>query len=78
MAILRPKNRNYITMSNFHLRDDRLSMEAKGLMSVILSFPDNWNNSIKEIEEICKENKLFIESTLKELEKYGYIKITKE
>ena len=43
MAVIRvEKNRNFTTMSNYHLRDKDLSLKAKGLLSQILSLPDDW------------------------------------
>lgn len=43
-------------MSNTHLRDKSLSLKAKGLLSVMLSLPDNWDYSIAGLVAICKEN----------------------
>ena len=78
MAIIRAKkNKNYTTMSNFHLRDGRLSLKAKGLMSIILSLPDNWNYSIEGLVSICKENKTAVNNALKELKDCGYVKVDK-
>lgn len=48
MAVFRiEKNKNYTTMSNYHLRDRRLSLKAKGLLSLILSLPDGWDYSVR-------------------------------
>ena len=48
MAVFRiEKNKNYTTMSNYHLRDRRLSLKAKGLLSLILSLPDGWDYRVK-------------------------------
>lgn len=60
-------------MSNFHLKDGTLSLKAKGLLSMFLSFPDDWNYSTRGLASICKEGVDAIGSTIKELEKAGYI-----
>ena len=57
MAIFRVnKNKDYTVMSNYHLRDKNMSFKAKGLLSVMLSLPDDWDYSIKGIISISKEN----------------------
>ena len=71
------KNKNYTTMSNVHLRDLNLSLKARGLLSTILSLPDNWNYSIGGIAAICKENETCIKSGLKELKEAGYMVVEK-
>ena len=71
------KNRNYTTMSNVHLRDLNLSLKARGLLSTILSLPDNWNYSISGLASICKENETCIKSGLNELKKAGYMVVEK-
>ena len=56
MAVFRVvKNKNYTVMSNYHLRDMRLSLKAKGLLSIILSLPENWDYSVHGLSYICKE-----------------------
>ena len=53
MAVFRvERNANYTTMSNYHLRDRRLSLKAKGLLSVFLSLPDEWHYSINGLLKI--------------------------
>ena len=48
MSICRvEKNSNYTVMSNYHLRDDNLTLKAKGLLSLVLSLPDNWDYTVK-------------------------------
>ena len=79
MAIFRVnKNKNYTVMSNYHLKDANMSFKAKGLLSMMLSLPDDWDYSIKGIISISKENKTSIQSTLKELEENKYLKRTKK
>lgn len=64
-------------MSNYHFQDKRLSLKAKGLLSLVLSLNDNWTFSIRGLVKICKEEKTAINNTLKELIKYNYLKIDK-
>ena len=74
MAVFRvEKDTNYTTMCNYHLRDRNLSLKAKGLLSLFLSLPEEWHYSVKGIVAICKEGKDGINSTLQELERYGYL-----
>jgi len=60
-------------MSNFHLKDTGLSLKAKGLLSMFLSFPEDWNYSTRGLAAICKEGVEAIGNTIRELEKAGYI-----
>lgn len=64
---------NYTIMSNYHLQDNNLSLKAKGLLSVMLSLPDEWDYSSRGLSTICKETKDTINKTLKELEENGYL-----
>jgi len=74
MAVCRiKKNRNYTYMSNFHLRDLNLSNKTCGLLSKMLSLPENWDYSTRGLAAICKDGVDSITSQLKELEKYGYL-----
>ena len=74
MAVFRVvKNKNYTVMSNYHLRDMRLSLKAKGLLSVILSLPENWDYSVHGLSYICKEGVDAIRQAIWELERAGYI-----
>lgn len=74
MAVYRvERTRDYTVMSNFHLKDTSLSLKAKGLLSMFLSFPEDWNYSTRGLAAICKEGVDAIGSTIKELEKVGYI-----
>lgn len=67
------KNDGYTVMSNFHLRDKRLSLKAKGLLSQMLSLPENWDYSLKGLTVINRENIDAIRTAVVELEKAGYI-----
>lgn len=71
------KNNNYTTMSNYHLRDKRLSFKAKGLLSMMLSLPSNWNYSIAGIVAISKESETSVKNTLNELKVNSYLSIIK-
>ena len=74
MAVFRiEKTRDYTVMANFHLRDISLSLKAKGLLSLMLSLPENWDYTTKGLAQICKDGVDSICATLKELEKAGYI-----
>lgn len=77
MVIKAEKNGNYTTMSNYHLRDQNLSLKAKGLLSMILSLPESWTYSIKGLIAISKESRLAIENALKELKENKYLWIEK-
>ena len=67
------KTKGYTVMSNYHLRDENLSLKAKGLLSLVLSLPEKWDYSIKGLESICKEGKASVASALKELEEFKYL-----
>lgn len=71
------KTKDFTIMSNYHFRDKNLSLKAKGLLSLMLSLPDEWDYSINGLVAICKENETAIKSTLNELKKYGYLVIDK-
>lgn len=71
------KTRDYTVMSNAHLKDKGLSLKAKGLLSVMLSLPDEWDYSIEGLVSISKENETAIKSTLKELKDCGYLEVIK-
>lgn len=74
MAVIRTiKNDNYTTMSNYHLKDKELSLKAKGLLSMMLSLPDEWHYSVKGLKGICKESVNTINGILNELEENNYL-----
>ena len=74
MGVLRvEKNTNYTTMCNKHLKDMNLSLKAKGLLSIMLSLPDEWHYSVKGLKAICKESINTINGILQELEENGYL-----
>ena len=67
----------YTVMSTYHLRDERLSLKAKGLLSLMLSLPKEWDYSINGLIKITKEGRYSIRSILDELKNAEYIKIDK-
>lgn len=71
------KNQNYTVMSNHHLRDRNLSYKAKGLLSFMLSLPDDWDYSLAGLCSISKESRDGIRSILKELQEHHYVEIEK-
>lgn len=74
MAVFRvERTRDYTVMSNFHLKDKRLSLKAKGLLSQMLSLPDDWDYTLAGLSQINRESKDAIRSAVNELEKAGYI-----
>lgn len=78
MAVLRVnKTKDYTVMSNIHLKEKDMSLKAKGLLSLMLSLPDDWGYSVIGLVTLCKENESAIKSTLKELKEFGYLKINK-
>lgn len=72
------KTTNYTVMSNHHLRNKKLSLKAKGLLSIMLSLPQEWDYSIKGLCSICKENESAIKSALSELKQFGYLVVIKK
>lgn len=72
------KTKDYTVMSNHHLRDKSLSLKAKGLLSQMLSLPEDWDYTIQGLCSINKENETAINSTLKELKDKGYLIVTKK
>lgn len=71
------KNSNYTVMSNYHLRDRDLSYKAKGLLSFILSLPEDWDYSLAGLCSISKESRDCIRSILKELKEHHYVEMEK-
>lgn len=67
------KTKDYTVMSNYHLRDKNLSLKAKGLLSIMLSLPEEWDYSISGLASLGKEKKDAIITALNELEEYKYL-----
>ena len=74
MAVFRiERTRDYTVMSNQHQRDKALSLKSKGLLSMMLSLPEDWNYTTRGLAKICKEGVDAIGGALRELESAGYI-----
>lgn len=74
MAVFRvERTRDYTVMSNHHLRDKSLSLKSKGLLSQMLSLPENWDYTLSGLSFINKESKDAIRTAIIELENAGYI-----
>lgn len=79
MSICRvDKSKNYTVMSNTHLKDKNLSLKAIGLLSKVLSLPEEWDYTVNGLVAICKENQTAINSALEELKKFGYLEVIKK
>ena len=71
------KNNNYTVISNTHLKERKMTLKAKGLLTLMLSLPPDWDYSIEGLISICVEGERAINSTLNELKKFGYLRIEK-
>lgn len=67
------KTSNYTVMSNYHLKDKKLTLKAIGLLSKMLSLPGEWDFSLAGLVSICKEEETAVNNALKELERHGYL-----
>ena len=68
------KTKDYTVMANYHFRDKNLSLKAKGLLSIMLSLPDGWSYSVEGLVKLSADGRESIMATLKELEKFKYLK----
>ena len=74
MAVVRIiKDKNFVAMGKYHLKEENMSLKAKGLLSQMLSLPDNWDYSIMGLTKINKDGLDSIKGALQELEKFGYL-----
>jgi len=74
MAVFRvEKTKDYTVMSNHHLRNKDLSLKAKGMLSLMLSLPENWDYTLAGLAYICKDGIASIRTTILELEENGYL-----
>ena len=71
------KTSDYTVISNYHLKEKGMSLKAKGLLTLMLSLPENWDYSISGLASICAENETAIKTGLNELKKFGYLRISK-
>ena len=67
------KTSNYTVLSNYHFKEKKMSLKAKGLLSLMLSLPDTWDYSIAGLTSLSKDGKDGVMSALAELEKFGYL-----
>ncbi len=78
MSVIRiNKTSNYTVISNYHFKEKEMSLKAKGLLSLMLSLPEDWNYTVDGLVSLCKENETAIISTLKELKEFRYLKVDK-
>jgi len=74
MSVIRVhKTSNFTVMSNYHFKEKRMSLKAKGLLSLMLSLPNDWNYSISGLVTLSKDGKDSVMTALAELEKFGYL-----
>lgn len=67
------KDRNYAVMTNYHLQDEKLSLQAKGLLSYMLSLPEDWDHTMAGLSSKNKIGVKGIRTILHELEEAGYL-----
>lgn len=78
MAVIRvEKTTDYTVMSNYHFKEKGMSLKAKGLLSFMLSLPDDWDYSIEGLTQNLAEKETSIVSALNELKKFGYLRVVK-
>ena len=74
MAVFRvERTQNYTVMSNYHLRDKTISFKAKGLLSLMLSLPEDWDYTLAGLARISLEGKDAIRAAVVALEKAGHV-----
>lgn len=74
MSVMRiHKTKNFTVMSNYHFKEKGMSLKAKGLLSLMLSLPDDWNYSVSGLVKLSKDGKDSVMSALAELETFGYL-----
>lgn len=74
MAVIRvEKTKDYTTMSNYHFREKDMSLKAKGLLSMILSLPEDWDYTLEGLSLLCKDGVDSVRTALRELKEFGYV-----
>ncbi len=74
MAVFRiEKTKDYTVMANHHFKEKEMSLKAKGLLSLMLSLPDDWDYSIAGLVSLSKDGKDSVTAALDELERFGYL-----
>lgn len=77
MVIRVEKTKNYTTMSNYHFKDKDMSLKAKGLLSLILSLPEEWDYTLEGLSMLCRDGVDSVRTALKELREFGYVETTR-
>ena len=78
MSVMRVhKTANFTVMSNYHFKEKKMSLKAKGLLSLMLSLPEDWDYSIAGLTTLSKDGKDGVMTALAELEKFGYLTRTR-
>lgn len=67
------RTKNFTVMSNHHFKNKNLSLKAKGLLSLMLSLPDDWNYNMKGLATLSKDGIDSVRTAMKELENQGYV-----
>lgn len=67
------KTSNYTVMSNNHFKEKKMSLKSKGLLSLMLSLPDDWNYTLAGLVSLSKDGKDSVMAALAEMEKFGYL-----
>ena len=67
------RNKNFTVMSNHHFKNKDLSLKAKGLLSLMLSLPEDWNYNIRGLASLSRDGIDSVRSAIKELEHYMYV-----
>lgn len=78
MSVMRVhKTANFTVMSNYHFKEKKMSLKAKGLLSLMLSLPEDWDYSVAGLTSLSKDGKDGVMTALGELEKFGYLTRTR-
>ena len=79
MPVIRvEKTSNYTIMANYHFKERGLSLKAKGIMSLMLSLPDDWDYTVEGLATLSKDGISSVRSALKELENFHYLVVERE
>ena len=71
------KSHNYTVLSNYHFKEKEMTLKAKGLLSLLLSLPDDWDYSYAGLEKMSKDGPHSLRSAVSELKKFGFLRIDK-
>ena len=67
------RTKNFTVMSNHHFKNKNLTLKAKGLLSLMLSLPDNWNYNMQGLATLSRDGIDSVRSAIRELEHHGYV-----